>query len=170
MVEEWSVPGWAVVAAAAAVLVLLVLLLALGIVGARGRSRMRRDLAVARAEVDALRGRVEAVEQRLVAGDSTPSERAAEEYVITRVGDPAVQPEPADRSVPVPASLFADLVLRESVVQAASLAAGLRRAVSPETRNRVRFEVKREVRRSRKQRRADSRAARRRHPAPGSAA
>ena len=62
---------------------------------------------------------------------------------------------------PVPGPLFADLVLRESVVQAASLASGLRRALAPETRNRIRFEMKREVKRARKQRRADLRQARR---------
>jgi hypothetical protein len=61
----------------------------------------------------------------------------------------------------VPGPLFADLVLRESVVQAASLASGLRRALAPETRNRIRFEMKREVKRARKQRRADLRRARR---------
>ena len=61
----------------------------------------------------------------------------------------------------VAAPLFADLVLRESVVQAASLAAGLRRALAPETRHRVRLEMRREVKRARKQRRSDLRAFRR---------
>ena len=57
--------------------------------------------------------------------------------------------------------LFADIVLRETVVQTASLFHGVRRALSPENRNRIRFEMRREVKRSRKQRRADLRAARR---------
>ncbi len=61
----------------------------------------------------------------------------------------------------MPAPLFADIVLRETVVQAAALAAGLRRALSPESRNRIRFEMRREVKRARKQRRADLREARR---------
>ncbi len=61
----------------------------------------------------------------------------------------------------VPAPLFADLVLRESVVQAASLAAGVRRALAPQTRARIRVEMRQEVRRARKQRRTDLRAARR---------
>ena len=61
----------------------------------------------------------------------------------------------------VAAPLFADIVLRETVVQAAALAAGLRRALSPESRNRIRFEMRREVKRARKQRRADLREARR---------
>ena len=58
-------------------------------------------------------------------------------------------------------ALFADLVLRETVVRAASLAHGVRRALAPETRNRIRFEMKREVKRARKQRKADLREARR---------
>ncbi|GGO75606.1 hypothetical protein [Nocardioides deserti] len=166
MVEEWSLPGWAVVAAAVAVLVLLALAVALGVAGARGRRRAERDLAAARAEAEELRTRVEAVEQRLLAADRAAPNAAAEEYVITRVGDLDADPS-ADggvRAPAVPAPLFADLVLRESVVQVASLAAGVRRALAPETRNRIRFEVKREVRRSRKQRRADLRAARRHVP------
>jgi hypothetical protein len=82
------------------------------------------------------------------------------DYVITHLGEPreeaAVEPAPT-----VAPGLFADLVLRETVVQTASLFHGVRRALSPETRNRIRFEMRREVKRSRKQRRADLREARR---------
>jgi hypothetical protein len=82
------------------------------------------------------------------------------EYVITHLGE--VKPEPEVETVPTVApGMFADIVLRESVVQAASLFHGVRRALAPETRNRIRFEMRREVKRSRKQRRADLRAARR---------
>ena len=52
-------------------------------------------------------------------------------------------------------ALFADIVARESAIRAAGIAHGLRRALAPEARNRIRFEMKREVKRSRKQRRAD---------------
>ena len=52
-------------------------------------------------------------------------------------------------------------MLRETVVKAASLGHGVRRALAPETRNRIRFEMRREVRRARKQRRADLKEARR---------
>ena len=58
-------------------------------------------------------------------------------------------------------SLFADLVLRESVVRSASFVHGVRRALAPETRNRIRFQMRQEVKRSRKQRRVDVRAAKR---------
>ena len=69
---------------------------------------------------------------------------------------------PTREPVPtVDAPVFADMVLRETVVQGASLFHGLRRALAPETRNRIRFEMKREVKRSRKQRKADMKQARR---------
>ena len=55
--------------------------------------------------------------------------------------------------------LFADIVARESVIKVAGLAAGLRRALAPEIRNRIRFEMRREVLRARKQRRAELKAA-----------
>jgi hypothetical protein len=82
------------------------------------------------------------------------------EFVITGLGvdEPDLQAEPLPT---VEARLFGDLVLREAVVQTASLVHGVRRALSAETRNRIRFEMRREVKRSRKQRRSDLREARR---------
>ena len=76
--------------------------------------------------------------------------------VITRIDEP----EPA-ADHRIDGSLFADLVLRESLVKGVSLAYGIGRALSPETRNRIRFLMRQEVKRARKQRRADLRAARR---------
>lgn len=55
--------------------------------------------------------------------------------------------------------LFADLVARETTVKAAGLLHGLRVALSPQNRNRIRFEVRQEIKRSRKQRREDRKAA-----------
>jgi hypothetical protein len=49
----------------------------------------------------------------------------------------------------------------ESLVRAVSLAHGVRRALSPENRQRIRFEMRREVKRARKQRRRDVRQAQR---------
>ncbi len=63
--------------------------------------------------------------------------------------------------MPAAAPAFADIVLKETVVMAASLAHGVRRGLAPANRNRIRFEMKQEVRRSRKQRRADLKAAQR---------
>jgi hypothetical protein len=61
----------------------------------------------------------------------------------------------------VPAPVFADLLLKETVVQTASLFQGLRRALAPETRNRIRFHMRQEVKRSRKQRKVEMREIRR---------
>lgn len=157
MNQQWTAPAWAVVALVAGVL-LAVLVLVLLV------AATRRALVRVRHEADALVGRVAELEQRLAAQETAaPGVPAAtvpadREYVITHLGE---EPEAAAAAPVVPAPVFADLVLRESVVQAATLAAGLRRALSPETRHRIRFEMRREVKRARKQRRADLRAARR---------
>lgn len=155
MNQQWTAPAWAVVALVAGVLVTLVALLL--VVRAT-----RRALVLARGESRALAGRLDELEERLAAPaqpvpPATPTVATDREFVITHVGE---EQERQDAPV-VPAPVFADLVLRESVVQAATLAAGLRRALSPETRHRIRFEMRREVKRARKQRRADLRAARR---------
>ena len=145
MSQQWSVPAWAVVALVATALVLLVGLVAL-LVRARSARRVLDE-------------RLTALEERLAAPVPQPQQRADErEFVITHLGDPEVTGVPAPV---VPAPVFADLVLRESAVQAVTLAAGLRRALSAETRHRIRFEMRRELKRARKQRRADLRAARR---------
>lgn len=157
MNQQWTAPAWAVVALVAGVLVALLVLVVLV-------ASTRRALVRAQDGSLALAGRLDELEQRLAApagtppGVSTSTVVADREYVITHLGE---EPEPAVAAPVVPAPVFADLVLRESVVQAATLAAGLRRALSPETRHRIRFEMRREVKRARKQRRADLRAARR---------
>lgn len=138
----------------AALGVLAVLAVALAAALLRTRSRTRRELDAARAESARLRSQVDEIGRTLAVPSTS---RPAAEYTITQLGqgvDAEVQPR-------IGQALFADLVLRETVVRAASLAHGVRRALSPESRNRVRFEVRREVRRSRKQRRADLRDARR---------
>jgi hypothetical protein len=146
--QVWIVP------AAAGVLALVAL--GLGLALLRARSRMDRALATSRAETAALRAQLDELERRV--DRPTPRPDTQPEYVITNLGDPEPEPTPAPR---VDTALFADLVLRETVVKAASLAHGVRRALDPETRNRIRFEMKREVRRARKQRKADTREARR---------
>ena len=81
------------------------------------------------------------------------------EYRITRVGDPGMETSDAGEPVRLERAVFADLLLRESVIRLGSLGHGVRRALSAETRNRIRFEMKREVKRARKQRRAEQREA-----------
>jgi hypothetical protein len=134
--------------------VLAVTALALGVALLRARSRTDRELGAARAETAELRAQVEALEARVSRPEPRPAPEA--EFVITNLGDPEVEPAPK-----IDTTLFADLVLRETVVKAASLAHGVRRALDPETRNRIRYEMGREVKRARKQRRVDTRQARR---------
>jgi hypothetical protein len=88
----------------------------------------------------------------------TPDMGEPAAYVITAIDDAAAEPAPAVPAT-IDGALFADIVARETVVKAAALVHGLRRGVSAESRNRIRFEMKREVKRSRKQRRADLKAA-----------
>ena len=172
--QEWIVP--------AALGALTLASLVIAVVLARSRATTARELRSVHAEVASLRAQVDDFERR-----PTPPARsradADPDFVITRLveGDalPATEPTtgPATASEPggaverVDAALFADLVLRETVVKAASLTHGLRRALAPESRNRIRFEMGREVKRARKQRRAEVKAARRhRAPAPRAAA
>jgi hypothetical protein len=122
--------------------------------------RLRARASAVGADLAALRVRVEALE----ALEPTPTDLSAAapanppvEYVITDLGREEPSPEPVHLDGPA----FADIVLKETVVKAASFARGVRRGLTPATRNRIRFEMKQEVRRSRKQRRADLKAARR---------
>lgn len=147
-------PAWLVVAAAAAVLLLGLVAV---VVTTRSRRRTDRALTAARADAEVLRAQVEEIQRRLAAPEHTVV-RDEREYVITGLGSEEVDGEAAPA---LPAPVFTDMVLRESVVQLAALAAGLRRALAPEARHRIRFEMGREVKRARKQRRADLREARR---------
>ena len=151
---EWIGPA-ALGGAAALALGLSVVLV---VVLRRTRLATEESLAQAHAETAALRAHLEALERRLE--HPTTSERPTTEYVITHLG--ATEPSSAGAPVAhVDKALFADLVLRETVVKTASLAHGLRRALSPASRNRIRFEMRQEVRRNRKRRRAEARVARR---------
>ncbi len=148
--QEWT----ALVAAGVLALVAVALVVAL----LRLRARTDAALAQARAETEELRRRVDELDRPAPTPRADREPAPAQEFVITRMGhddDPAaVDPLPA-----VPAPVFVDLVVRESAVRAGSLVAGLRRALAPETRHRIRFEMRREVKRSRRQRKVDTRAA-----------
>jgi hypothetical protein len=146
--QEWIVP----VALAALTVLVLVLVVTL----ARIRSRTSRELIEAHAEAASLRAKVDEIERRL-----QPPVRERTDYVITRLGEDPPEPDPPAAPARIDGQLFADLVLRETVVKAAALAHGVRRGLAPEVRNRIRFEVRREVKRSRRARRAEIREARR---------
>ncbi|HET7067466.1 MAG TPA: hypothetical protein VFI21_07675 [Nocardioides sp.] len=123
-----------------------------------GLLRVRANARGAVDDLERLRSRLDALEgpQGLPAtGTSGPVE-----FVITDLGRDHSVSEPVG-PVRLERSVFADIVLRESVVKAASLAHGVRRGLAPATRNRIRFEMRQEVRRARKQRRADQKASQR---------
>lgn len=122
------------------------------------KRRTATELAAARAEAEELRARLERLEQEPPVQAPGITLREQQEYRITRVGEP--EPD-ADASGPahVDRAVFADLLLKETVIRVGSLAHGFRRALSPEARNRIRFEMGREVKRARKQRRVEQREA-----------
>jgi len=148
MTWQWlALGGLAVVA--------LVLLVALG----RLRRRTAHDIGAARAEATELRDRLDRLERERAEAARAPV-RDEREYTITGLGagapsstSGAAEPARLEHAV------FADHVLRESVIRLGSLAHGVRRALDAETRNRIRFEMRREVKRARKQRRAEQREA-----------
>ena len=152
--QEWIVPAALGALTLASIAVAVVLL--------RSRATTAHELRSAHAEVASLQARVDDIERRLANGDR-PRPQPDPEFVITHLGDaePESSTASTDSAERIDSALFADLVLRETVVKAAALSHGLRRALAPETRNRIRFEMRREVKRARKQRRADLKAARR---------
>lgn len=129
-------------------------LLVLVLLTRRAAARAGRELAAARAEAQALADRLALVEESLARGRTAPDPQS---YVITHLGDE--EPEATPVVGRIDGKLFADIVARESVIKAAGLVHGLRRALRPEARNRIRFEMGREIKRARKQRRADLKAA-----------
>jgi hypothetical protein len=141
--------------AAAGLVALVALLVA---VRAERRARRAERLVVDLAE------RVALLESPLA---SAPAPRADEAtvgtYVITGVGTrDAVEHAPVEQvpvAAPIDGRLFTDIVARETVVKAASWTHGLRRALSAESRNRIRFHVRQETRRAGRERRAETRQA-----------
>lgn len=172
MTSALVVPGWL---ASLTVLLVIGLLVAVGWLAGELRRTRARDgevLANAAADVDELREELDALQTRLVQEaqqleDARRTLRLADltivddkEYRITGLGERR-SGGPLALLPTVPGPQFVDTMLRESLIRTASIAAGLRRALAPEVRNRIRFEMKREVKRSRKQRKTDMRQARR---------
>ncbi|WP_162799291.1 hypothetical protein [Nocardioides sp. 616] len=159
--SEQMVP--AVIGAAALVVCALVVTLV------RLRTSTRTALAAALREQQELRARLELLERT---GPAAPAGEQPHEFVITEVGGTPGPAEPAPVPSRIEGRLFADIVLREGVVKVASLAHGVRRALAPEQRNRIRFEVRRETRRAGRRRKADVKEALRQYYArePGDVA
>lgn len=148
--------GWTttwMAAGALALGVLLVILLTVALV--RSRAQTQEALESARAAQDELARRLANLEAP--APVSAAPETVAE-FVITEVGGSPTGGS-GDRVPAAPSRLegrlFVDIVLRESVVKAASWTHGVRHALSAENRNRLRFEMRRETKRATKRRKAD---------------
>ena len=172
MTSALVVPGWL------AVLTVLVVIALVAAVGwlvlqlRRTRDRGEEVLANAAADVDELRDELDVLQARLLEEARQLEEarrtlRMADvtvvddrEYRITALGERRGG-GPLALVPTVPGPQFVDAMLRESLIRTAAIAAGLRRALAPEVRTRIRFEMKREVKRSRKQRKADLKQARR---------
>ena len=165
----------AAVGALAAVAVVAIVLLA---VTSRARRRTREELRRSTTAVEELRARVDELAGRL-SGDvdgrahADHRESASSEFVITTLPDLAAggqasptaeQHDGRDESAliaPVTAGRFASAALGESLVRIVTLGHGLRQALRPENRSRIRFAVRQESKRSRRERRRDLKAARR---------
>jgi hypothetical protein len=171
----------ALVVATAGVVLVVAAVLAL-LATRAGRRRWQAELDAARADVEALTARLNAIDSsRVLAQPPVPTQQ----FVITslpdgpsplHVADPvAAAADPtANSGLPsgaLTAGQFATVAVGESLVRLASLGYGVRRALSAENRNRIRFEMRREVKRARRQRRRDLKEAKRhlRHVAARSA-
>ena len=136
-----------------------------------GRRRLERELDASRAQLDRLGDQVDEL-SRQVAESANPHEpsstRASREFVITSLPGKALStaltsPEPTDAPDPehLSAGEFASVAVGESLVRLISIGYGVRRALTAENRNRIRFAMRQEVRRARRQRRHDLKEARR---------
>ncbi|MFC6154709.1 hypothetical protein [Nocardioides yefusunii] len=150
--DEWTATTWVT---AAGLLLAVLGVVVLGVALARQRRTTRHLLETAAAEREAFETRLAALEAPVPA---PATGGPVEEFVITEMGAPGSDVRaPADDAVAtrIGGRLFADVVLRESVVKAASWTHGVRTALSAENRNRIRFEVKRETKRATRRRKAD---------------
>jgi len=148
---------------------LLALLCALLIGVLSSRRRLRRALDASRAEVDAIGSRVDELSQMVAKGQAAravpQSERLITDAGVSAdaIGAASVDACPSQAS----GRAVLSVTLGEPLVKAVAFVYGVRRALSPESRNRILFEMRREVKRSRKQRRRDMKGAHRAAQAAG---
>ncbi|ROR90581.1 hypothetical protein [Nocardioides aurantiacus] len=126
----------------------------------RARRSTEAELLATRTESEALRERVDGLAARLDRRDDDGARSGADgaAYVITDAGAPDAAPLVAARPM-VADRVVLNAALGEPLVRAVALGHGVRRALSAESRNRIRFEMRREAKRARKQRRREMRDA-----------
>ncbi|KRE92222.1 hypothetical protein ASG76_17345 [Nocardioides sp. Soil774] len=147
---------WTGAAVVLGLLVLAVLVaLTLALLALRRARRAESRLAALAVRVDTLESPAVAAPRPVVEDETVGT------YVITGMHAAGTPQDEVAVPVarPIDGRLFADIVARESVVKAASWTHGLRRALSAESRNRIRFEVRRETRRVGRDRRAEAKQA-----------
>jgi len=134
------------------------------------RRRVEAELRAARVEIAVLTRRLEEVSSASAdrpTGESAPPHDVVGtgRFLITSlVDEPPAGPgaPPVDPTgAPLPVHRFLSVAAAESLVRLVSLGYGVRRALSPTNRNRIRFEMRQEVRRSRRRRRDEVKEARR---------
>jgi len=145
------------VALGCTVALLLILVVVLLWTTRSGRRRMQAALAASRSDVDSLRARLEAISEeitsaRIVAAAAPVVPQT--EYLITSAGAPVFVNAEAVSNRAVLSVAFG-----EPLVKVVGFGYGVRRALSPETRHRIVFEMRREVKRARKERKRDTRRA-----------
>ncbi|HEX6248349.1 MAG TPA: hypothetical protein VFZ64_10800 [Nocardioidaceae bacterium] len=149
---------WAALGAAVA---LLLVLLGFAVAAITVGRHARAAEEAARGDVEALRARLEELSAELAASRGAAAAVPVQaEYVITTAGEGEDTSRPAQSE-----RATLGLTLGEPLVKVAAFGYGLRRALAPETRNRIAFEMRREVRRARKQRRRAARRTRLSTPA-----
>jgi hypothetical protein len=121
-------------------------------------ARALRRAARAEARAATLAERVAVLESPVAEAPRPVTDADVSTFVITQVGrsgESDVVDREAPVAQPIDGRLFADIVARETVVKAASWTHGLRRALSAESRNRIRFQVRQETRQAGRERKAE---------------
>lgn len=149
--------GWAFWALAGVLLAVAALAITLAVRLRGERLRTRRDLDALLAERDELRARIAELTREVQALQRTDRP----DYVITRVGGAELDAVKGGVGTGhrIPDQVVLSTAFGEPLVKVLSFGYGVRRALSPESRNRIGFEMRREVRRTRKARRREMREA-----------
>jgi hypothetical protein len=148
--------GWAFWGVVCLLGAMTALVVTLSVLFARERRRGRAERADLLAEQRALSERVEELSRASAAQQQLAEDRA--DWVITRIGE-ADDPDAGLSGRPVTDQLVLSAAFGEPLVKVVAFGHGVRRALSAESRNRIRFEVRREVRRARKSRRKEMKQA-----------
>ncbi len=144
-----------------------VVVVAAVLVSRASRRRVQAQLDAARADVEALAARLDDLATSDAAHRPVPEPR---EFVITSLPDVTEVANVPRVATHLTAGQFASVAAGESLVRVLSFGYGVRRALSAENRNRIRFEMRREVQGARRRRRRDLKEAKRhlRHVTAGS--